>query len=154
LRGVLGSDLVAHRSDWRVIDNPFSVDSDPILLVPALLPDVGIFHAVAADPFGNVYVGRRRELATIAHAARRTLVTVERLVPGDLLEDEATAAGTISGVYVEATALAPRGAWPSGLLDEYDTDAAHLANYARLARTDAGFAEYLARHVPAETALA
>jgi glutaconate CoA-transferase subunit A len=154
LRGVLGSDLVAHRPDWRVIDNPFSIDSDPILLVPALLPDVGIFHAIAADPAGNVYVGRRRELATIAHAARRTLVTVERLVPGDLLEDESMAAGTISGVYVEAVALAPRGASPSGLLDEYDADAAHLAEYGRLARTDEGFAEYLARHVHAEPALA
>jgi glutaconate CoA-transferase subunit A len=152
LRGVLGSDLVAHRPDWRVIGNPFAPD-DPILLVPALSPDIGAFHAVCADRDGNVYVGRRRELATIAHAARRTLVTVERIVDGNLLEDERLAAGTISGVYVEAVAVAPRGAWPSALLDEYPADPSHLAAYARLARSDAGFRAYLDRHVfAAETA--
>ena len=146
LRGVLGSDLIAHRPDWRVIDNPFAA-GDPILLVPAVSPDVGAFHAACADADGNVYVGRRRELATIAHAARRTLVTVERLVPGNLLEDERMAAGTISGVYIEAVAVASRGAWPSALLDDYPADPAHLAAYAKLARTDDGFADYLARYV-------
>ncbi len=69
------------------------------------------------------------------------------MVPGSLLDDERMAAGTISAIYIEAVAPAPRGAWPSGLLDEYGTDAAHLAEYARLARTDAGFAAYLARYV-------
>jgi glutaconate CoA-transferase subunit A len=146
LRGVLGSDLIAHRPDWRVIDNPFAA-GDPILLLPALSPDVAVFHAVCADAHGNVHVGRRRELATIAHAARRSLVTVERIVPGDFLEDERMAAGTINAVYVEAIAVAPRGAWPCGLLDVYAGDAEHLAEYARLARSDAGFAEYLARFV-------
>src|SRR5664279_657868 len=33
LRGVLGSDLVPHRPDWKVIDNPFADAGDPILLV-------------------------------------------------------------------------------------------------------------------------
>jgi glutaconate CoA-transferase subunit A len=148
LRGVLGSDILHHRPDWRVIDNPFAA-GDPILLLPALDPDVGIFHASSADELGNVYVGRRRELATIAHAARRTLVTVERIVPGNFLDDEAMAAGTIGSVYIEAVAVAPRGAWPSALLDEYPADAAHLAEYAKLARTDDGFADYLARFVTA-----
>ena len=153
LRGVLGSDLIAHRPDWRVIDNPFP-PHDPILLLPALSPDIAAFHAVCADAHGNVYVGRRRELATLAHAAQRTLVTVERRVPGNLLDDEAMAAGAIAAVYVEAVAVAPRGAWPAGLLDEYATDAAHLADYARLARSDAGFAEYLAGFVQHAEALA
>ena len=36
IRGVLGTDLVRHRNDWRVIDNPFG-DADPILLVPAIV---------------------------------------------------------------------------------------------------------------------
>ena len=146
LRGVLGSDLIAHRPDWKVVENPFA-SGDPILLLPALSPEVAALHAVCADDEGNVYVGRRRELATIAHASQRTLVTVERHFPGSLLDDERMAAGTISGVYIEAVALAPRGAWPSGLLDEYEADAAHLSEYSKLARSDAGFADYLARYV-------
>jgi glutaconate CoA-transferase subunit A len=142
LRGVLGSDLIAHRPDWRVIDNPFCPD-DPILLVPALHPDVAAFHAVMADAAGNVWVGRRRELATMAHAARRVLVTVERRVPGNLLEDEQLAPGVISAIYIDSIALAARGAWPIGLLDAYAADAAAIADYARMARSEAGFHAWL-----------
>ncbi len=147
LRGVLGSDLLAHRPDWKVIDNPFAGGGDPILLVPAIAPDVAAFHAVCADAHGNVYVGRRRELATIAHASRRVLVTVERRIEGNLLEDERLAPGTISGTYIEAVEVAARGAWPVGLLDEYPYDAAHVEDYAKLARSEEGFRGYLARHV-------
>ena len=147
LRGLLGSDLLAHRPDWRVIDNPFAGGGDPIVLLPALAPEFAILHAVMADAAGNVWVGRRRELATLAHAARRVLVTVERLVPGNLLEDERLAPGVISGLYVEAVAVAARGAWPIGVLDEYPTDAAHLAEYARAARSAAGFRAYCNRFV-------
>ena len=155
LRGLLGSDVLAHRPDWRVVQNPFSDAPDPVVLLPALSPDVAVFHAVMADDHGNVWVGRRRELATLAHASRRVLVTVERVVPGNLLDDERLAPGTISGTYIDQVAVAGRGAWPLGLLDEYPADAAHLRDYARAARTADGFRAYLDRHVwPAEAAAA
>src|SRR5215471_7842898 len=48
LRGLIGSDLIAHRPDWRTIDNPFGND-DPIVLLPAIKPDVALFHAPLAD---------------------------------------------------------------------------------------------------------
>ena len=147
LRGLLGSDLLAHRPDWRVVQNPFSEVPDLIVLLPALQPDVAAFHAAMADAHGNVWVGRRRELATIAHAARQALVTVERVVPGNFLEDERLAPGTINATYVTEIAVSARGAWPIGLLDEYPADAAHLAEYARAARTADGFRAYLDRHV-------
>lgn len=153
LRGVLGSDLVAHRGDWKVIDNPFR-NGDPILLLPALAPEFAAFHAAMADDEGNVWVGRRRETATLAHAAQRTLVTVERRVPGNMLEDERLAPGVIAAVYVSEVATAERGAWPIGLLDEYGYDAEHVALYAKMARTAEGFAEYCARFVNAPAARA
>jgi glutaconate CoA-transferase, subunit A len=146
LRGILGSDLIDRRADWRIIDNPFA-NVDPILLLPALLPDIALFHAPAADRRGNIWIGRRRELVTMAHAARRTLVSVERIVDEDLLGREATAAGTLSSLYVDAVAEAPRGAWPLGLAEEYQADAAHLEAYAAAAATEAGFAAYVTEHV-------
>ncbi len=152
LRGIIGSDILAHRPDWRVIDNPFAARADPIVLLPALSPDIALFHAAMADRDGNVYVGRRHELATMAHAARRSLVTVERLTGANLLEDERLAAGTISATYIEAVAVAERGAWPLALLDEYPADVAHLAEYARLAKTDEGFQAYLDGFVIAPSA--
>lgn len=143
LRGVLGSDLVGHRPDWKVIDNPFATSGDPILVVPAIQPDVALFHARWGDEAGNVWLGRRRECATIAHASRSTFVTVESIRPGDMLEDELLAPGILGAVYITAMAEASRGAWPLGVTDEYPVDDAHLALYARAARTRDGFQQYL-----------
>jgi glutaconate CoA-transferase subunit A len=146
LRGLIGSDLLAHRPDWKTIDNPFGHD-DPIVLLPAIQPDVALFHVPLADRDGNVWIGRDRELATMAHAAAKTVVTAETLHDGSLFDDPILAAGTLGGFYVETVALAPKGAWPLGLADHYATDTAHVADYARLATTAEGFASYLDRHV-------
>jgi glutaconate CoA-transferase subunit A len=151
LRGLIGSDLPAHRGDWKVINNPFGND-DPIVLLPAIKPDVALFHAPLADHEGNVWVGRDRELAMMAHAAAKTVVTVEKLHDGNLFEDPILAAGALGGFYVETVAVAPQGAWPLALADHYAADAAHLAEYARLAATADGFAAYLDRYVHARRA--
>jgi glutaconate CoA-transferase subunit A len=151
LRGLIGSDVLAHRPDWRIVDNPFGND-DPIVLLPALKPDVALFHAPMADREGNVWIGRDRELATLAHAAARTVVTVEKLHDGNFFNDPVLAAGALGGLYVDAVALAPNGAWPLELADHYPVDAAHLAEYAQLAATPEGFATYLDRHVHAQRA--
>jgi glutaconate CoA-transferase subunit A len=146
LRGVLGSDVQKQRDDWRVIDNPFGVD-DPILLLPAIRPDFALFHAARADREGNVWIGVRRELMTMAHASAATLVTVEEITSDVLLEDERTAAGTIPSLYVTAIAEAPEGAWPIGLRGRYPADRDHLRRYAELAATPEGFERYLEEHV-------
>jgi glutaconate CoA-transferase subunit A len=151
LRGLIGSDLLAHRPDWKVIDNPFGND-DPIVLIPAIRPDAALFHAPLADRDGNVWIGRDRELATMAHAAAKTVATVEKLHDGNLFDDPRLAAGVLGGFYLEAVAVAPKGAWPLALADHYPLDAAHLAEYARLAATPEGFAAYLDRHVHARRA--
>jgi len=142
-RGVIGSDLLRHRSDWRTIQNPLSQAADPIVVARAIEPDVALFHARWADRAGNVWIGRRRELATIAHASRSCYVTYEELRDGDMLEDELLAPGLVTSVYVTGVAPAPRGAWPLGVIDVYPIDDAHLAHYAKAARTPAGFERYL-----------
>jgi glutaconate CoA-transferase, subunit A len=146
LRGIIGSDLLAHRPDWRVIDNPFAAN-DPIVVLPAICPDIALIHAPMADRAGNIWIGRQRELATMAHAAARTVATVEKIVDSDLLDDETLAAGTLPGFYVEAIAVAPNGCWPLGLADHYGADLAHLGDYARLAASEDGFARYLEHYV-------
>jgi glutaconate CoA-transferase subunit A len=142
LRGVIGSDLLRRRDDWKVVDNPLEA-GDPILVVPAISPEIALFHARWADDAGNVWLGRRRELATIAHAARRTLVTFEETKAGDMLEDELLAPGVLAAVYVTAAAPARRGAWPLGAPGLYPIDDVHLAHYAAAAKTRDGFQRYL-----------
>jgi glutaconate CoA-transferase, subunit A len=146
LRGLIGSDVLAQRPDWRLIDNPFGT-ADPVVLLPALRPDVALFHAPLADRFGNVWIGRERDLMTMAHAARASIVTVEALWDGNLLEDELRAPATLPGaLYVEAVAVAAHGAWPLPLPGHYPADAAALRDYAQLATTASGFAHYLDRY--------
>ncbi len=148
LRGVLGSDLVSHRDDWKVIDNPFAeAAGDPILLLPAIRPDVALFHAARADRHGNVWIGLQRELMTMAHAARETLVTVEAIVDDDLLASDETAAGTIPSLYISAVAEAEFGARPLAFWDAYPAEAAQISDYVRLARSEDGFARYVARYL-------
>jgi glutaconate CoA-transferase subunit A len=62
---------------------------------------------------------------------------------GDMLEDEVLAPGVISATYISAVAPAKRGAWPLGIPEVYDIDDAHLAHYAKAAKTRAGFQKYL-----------
>jgi glutaconate CoA-transferase subunit A len=148
LRGLIGSDILANRPDWKVVPNPFAQEGeDPIVLLPALNPDFVFFHAAMADEEGNVWVGRRRECATIAHASKRALVTVERVVPGNFLEDERLASGAINATYISGIAIAERGARPVALLDEYGFDGAYISEYARMARSEEGFAAWCAREV-------
>jgi len=146
LRGVIGSDLLKVRPDWKVVDNPFA-ENDPILLVPAIRPDVALFHAPFADRHGNVWVGRRRELFVMAHASAKTVVTVEEIRDGNLLEDDTLAGSTLASFYVEAVAVARNGTWPLKFGSLAAEDTAHLQEYVRLAQSEDGFRQYLDRYV-------
>lgn len=146
LAGVIGSDLIAARPDWRVIDDPFG--GVPVLAIPAQRPDFALFHAEAADGDGNIWIGVRRELMTVAHAARATLASVEAIVPESLLAGE-RAAGTIPSIYVDAVAVVPGGAWPIACGDRYPADQQALAAYAEAAAADEGFRRFLDRWLAA-----
>jgi glutaconate CoA-transferase subunit A len=152
LRGLIGSDLMKHRSDWKIINNPFEVN-DPIAVLPAIRPDISLFHAPLADRFGNIFIGRERDLLTMAHASRETLVTVEAVTDENLLDDDSRAGAVLPAIYVSRISVAQRGAWPLGLGDDYPGDEKELARYAALARSDDGFTQFIEEwlnHEPVE----
>jgi glutaconate CoA-transferase subunit A len=142
LRGLIGSDVLTHRPDWKVIDNPFQT-ADPIVVLPAIQPDIALFHAPLADRYGNVFIGRWRELLMLAHAARQTLVTVEHITERNLLEDVERSPGVVPALYVSSIAEARCGAWPLRFGAEYPADEAAIEGYVAAARTDAGFRSWL-----------
>lgn len=147
IAGIIGSDLLTVRTDWKVIDSPVGAPGK-VVVVPAIAPDVALFHAPEADRDGNVRIGRHRELAAMAYAAERTLVTVERIVERNLLASEDSAAGVLPSLYVDGIAVAERGAWPLSLWNEYDGDGAEVARYAAMARSEDGFRAYLSSFLP------
>ena len=146
LRGILGSDVLARREDWIVGENPFE-PGDKIVYLPAIRPDLAVFHAPLADRHGNVWVGVRRELMLMAHASKASIVTAEKIVDEDLLADPKTAAGTIPGLYVTALAEVTEGAWPLGIPGGYDADEAEVSRYMDMARTGEGADAYIAEIV-------
>jgi glutaconate CoA-transferase subunit A len=150
MRGLIGSDLLVNRPDYKIIQNPMSDTADKIVLLPAIVPDIALFHAPLADRFGNVWIGKMRELMTMAHAARTCLVTVEEITDQNLMDDPLRAPATIPDLYISGIAKAPGGAWPLGLEGTYDPDSAALAAYAKAARSDEDFAAWLAQ--PAQQA--
>lgn len=145
-RGILGSDLLRVRPEWKVIENPYP-PGDPLVLVPAIRPQVSLIHVPLADRQGNLWVGRHRELMLMAHAAERCLASTEALHPGDLLADPQLAPGTLPALYVEAVALAPGGALPLGLFTRYPPARADIAAYARAAHSAEDFAHWLAQRL-------
>lgn len=145
LRGIIGSDLLKVRPDWRVINNPLADSGvkDPVVILPAITPDFTLIHALKADRHGNVWLGVQRELMTAAYASRQTLVTVERIEDADFLRDPVMAPGTLSSLYVTAVAVAKDGAWPVGLDNAYAADTKALAFYASSAASGEGFRQWM-----------
>ena len=117
------------------------------MLLPALKPDVALFHAPMADRFGNVFIGTQRELVTWRTRRRRPSSQSRKSIDGNMLDDPLLAAGTLPGFYVESVAVAQRGAWPLPLPDHYAVDAEHLADAKIRARLADGRPEGLLRDV-------
>ena len=146
LRGILGSDLYKNRNDWSVIENPMNysnTNDEKIVILPAVQLDILIFHASKADINGNVQIGRRRELATLAHASKKVYVTVEEIVDEDFFDSELKAAAALPSLYVDGISLAKNGAWPCGLTDYYDIDTNEMSKYAKAAKYQETFDEYM-----------
>ena len=142
IRGLLGSDILANRPDYRIIDNPCE-PGDAIVALPAIRPDFALIHVARADRNGDLYIGQRPELRMIAGAAHKTLATAEEITTAPIADDPLLAPACLSALYVTAIAPAPRGAWPLAMPGSYEQDGEHIADYARRARTPEGFTDYL-----------
>ena len=144
LNGLQGSDLVGLRGFASVRD-PYSDSDQDVIVVPAIVPDVALIHVHEADQEGNArIVGSVFEDALMARAARRVILTAERIVDrADLAaEPERT---TIPGFLVDAVVEAPRGAWPTSCAGLYQYDEQFIADLL----AESGDPHRLARFVDA-----
>jgi len=111
----------------------------PLVAVPALVPDVAVLHAEAADRRGNVVGPARRDFlfdfdANLARAAKQVVVTVERVLDDVSAERRRT---LLFGYEVDAVVEVPRGAAPTGLPGRYPADLAAVRRYLGEAGDDA-----------------
>ncbi len=112
-RGLAGSGVAADLG-LRRVDCPYS--GERLYALPAIRPDVALIHAEAVDRDGNVLGPAEPYFlhdydATIARAARRVVVSAERVAASQ----EARRPVLLFAHEVDAIVIAPGGARPTAL---------------------------------------
>jgi glutaconate CoA-transferase subunit A len=142
MRGYTGTDLESRTRVERVTC-PFT--GETLVAVPALRPDVAIVHAQEADRRGNVQLwgipGVQKEAVL---AARRSLVTVERIV--DALEPRPGGV-VVPGWTIDAVAEAPGGSQPSYALGITRRDNDFYRAWDPISRDRDQFGAWMREHV-------
>jgi glutaconate CoA-transferase subunit A len=146
LRGYAGSDLARHTGTIRTVTCPFT--GERLAAVPALQLDVSVVHAQQADRAGNVQlwgiVGVQKEAVL---AARRSLVTVEEIVP----ELAPTPGAVVLPAWaVTAVAHVPGGAYPSYAQGYSNRDNEYYRRWDAISRDRVAFSRWLAAEIGAE----
>ena len=112
-------------------------------MLPAINPDIALFHAPLADRAGNVYIGRRRELLTMAHASKQTFVTVEAISEHDLFDDPMLRPGRGAGDLRQPHRPRQTGRLADRPARDYGCDDAAISRYVQSAKTEEGFRRFL-----------
>jgi glutaconate CoA-transferase subunit A len=147
MRSMLGSDLIGRRPEVKPMTCPFT--GEELLLIPALNPDVAIIHVPRCDAYGNAQIdGLQFMDIDLAMAARRVILTTERIVSNDQIRrmpDQTK----IPFFTVEAVVEVPYGAAPHECSGQYEPFFRHMDSYTALVNQDpvGGMKTYLDRHV-------
>ena len=132
-----------------VMDNPFDgwCDTEKVVLVPAINPDVTIIHVQIADPQGTVRItGLPFADVEQAKAAKHLIVTCETIAGADQLR-RSPDQNQIPFFCVDAVVHLPMGAWPTACYRHYDYDPARLHRYREAALDDERYGEYLQEEI-------
>ena len=125
--GVHGSEL-ARINQWQTVRDPYGSGTD-VYVIPAIRPDIAVIHAAELDELGNARIyGSPFWDHPLTRAAKRVLVTAEKLVPTDRLREQPELT-LVPGFMVEAFAVVPRGGWPGSMHPDYEIDYPAVERY-------------------------
>jgi len=74
--GLLASDLLRWRPDFRVIEDPYR-PGESVVLVPAIRPEFALLHGRRADLAGNVVISTMYDDRLVAQASRHVIYSVD-----------------------------------------------------------------------------
>jgi len=141
---LLGTDTLTH-GPAKVIECPFT--GEKLVAVPALYPDVAAIHVHEADRYGNCrFSGTSVADIDLARAAKRVIVTCERLVPHDEMRRNPHHT-QIPFLCVDAVCEVPFGSYPGNMPGEYFSDEDHLRLWLDVERDAAAFQQFLDDHI-------
>lgn len=137
----IGGDIVKNHPRIRPIEDPFGGPN--LLAVGAIKPDAAIIHVQRADAEGNAHLwGNLGLTVEAAYAARRTIITCEEIVSGDVIRSDPNRTA-IPGFLVTAVVEEPGGALPSSVQGYWRRDFEPFLRYHRESRTAQGFDAWL-----------
>jgi glutaconate CoA-transferase subunit A len=143
-RSMLGTDTFA-RSGAKVMTCPFT--GEIVAAVPAVYPDVVAIHVHEADRYGNArFIGPSVADNDLARAAKRVIITCERLVPHEEMRRNPHLT-TIPFLCVDAVCEVPYGSYPGNMPGEYFSDEDHLRLWLDVERDPAAFRQFLDDHI-------
>jgi glutaconate CoA-transferase subunit A len=144
VRSMLGTDTFRH-SSAREILCPFT--GAKLLAIPALFPDVAAIHVHEADRYGNCRIrGTTVADFDLARAARRLIITCERLIPAEEISRD-PGQTLIPFLCVDAVCEVPFGSYPGNMPYEYYSDETHLKLWLEVERDEARHREFLERYI-------
>ncbi|HAL61590.1 MAG TPA: CoA transferase subunit A, partial [Chloroflexi bacterium] len=143
-RNLLGTDTLKY-SSAKVVKDPFS--GKPICLIPAAYPDVAFFHVPRCDIYGNAQIdGIIVEDFELARAARRVIITTEKIVDNEVIRAQPHRT-VIPFFVVDAVCEVPYGAHPCQMPYLYFFDEEHIGEWLQLSKTEEGTREYFQKYV-------
>ena len=144
VQGIIGSDYLKVRPEFQIIEDPYS--KAPVVVVPAVRPDLVIFHAFQADSMGNVAIEEATDATIAIKAAQIAIATVEEVVSeGHLLLNRDRR--LLSWLHVDVVVEVPGGAHPTACPGYYSMDDIHLRKYLKLAREKNNLKDYLDHYI-------
>jgi len=144
-RSLLGTGLLDSNPSFKQAHDPFS--GDPVVLIPALTPDVAILHVQRADREGHAHcwgtLGITRQAAL---AAKRLVIVAEEIRPREVLLSDP---GLVLAPALKVAAVVhePFGAYPSPVQGCYRRAHDFYHRYHEDSRTAEGSRAWLDRWV-------
>lgn len=125
----VGTSLPELNPDLKLYDDP--ITGEPVLAVPAIEPDVAFIHVARADRYGlGQHIGSGFGDRLLHRAAKRTVLTTERLVPNETIR---ASPGETSIPYADGVVIARWGAHPFSSPGHHLVDESHLTGYVAAA---------------------
>lgn len=138
---LLGSDIPRLNPNLRLETSP--LDGSPVLLVPAIKPDVAILHVQRCDEEGNAHLWGNLGVAQEAMlAARDVILVAEEIVAREVIASDPN---RVPGPFFKVRAVVHEllGAHPSAVQGYYNRDHAFYHAYHSATRTQEGYQSWL-----------
>lgn len=141
VRSLLGTNLLDTNPTFKPATDPWS--GHPLLMVPALVPDVAILHVQRADEEGRAHVwGTLGVTRPAALAARRVILVAEEIRPREEILSDPNLILTPE-IKVAAVVHEPYGAFPSPVQGYYARHHDSFRRFHEESRTVEGFHRWL-----------